>query len=563
MIISGLQTGNTRWLAAHLQNAADNETIELAEITGTVAQDIDGALAEFDAITAGTRAREGVYAAFINPPQPLTREQFMRAIEVIAGRLGLAGQPRIVLFHTKEGRHHCHVVWSRIDIDRMKAIQLSHDRQKLRSCAQELAAEFGLDLPPGLQEDRGAARFEQPKQPTKAEKAMAEKSGISVEERRDAITACYRQADSAEAFVNALEAAGYMLARGDSRAFVVVDIAGDVHSLARQIEGAKTKDVKAKLEGVNLSLLPPVERAKVLMAQRALAQQDAARSSAKRQAEAKEAAEKLKAVQRKRRGALDLLWQKMKIRQMHEWKVLLAHIKGEEDRRLRRHWLEIGLARYLKKIAVIRQLLEYYADRRKRSLEEYHQQLKESLRRRHENEARELRRRYEALMRLERREFMAPVFACWQGAGDQADPVTYSFGQHETYWTGGWYGMTARTEEDAPFPDQDPAEYMRPAAEYEMAFAYEPAGRSALCSRFFQRHPDLCLVRRSQRVIQRSSRGAGAAGGARRRRRRREGRHACRRAGASLRAGAAPLRRADMVNHPLTKSGVQFRKAEQ
>jgi len=59
VIISGLQTGNTSWLARHLQNAADNETIELAEITGTVAQDIDGALAEFDAITAGTRARKG------------------------------------------------------------------------------------------------------------------------------------------------------------------------------------------------------------------------------------------------------------------------------------------------------------------------------------------------------------------------------------------------------------------------------------------------------------------------------------------------------------------------
>jgi hypothetical protein len=56
----------------------------------------------------------------------------MRAIALIAERLGLAGQPRIVLFHVKNGRHHCHVVWSRIDLERMKAIHLSHDRQKLR-----------------------------------------------------------------------------------------------------------------------------------------------------------------------------------------------------------------------------------------------------------------------------------------------------------------------------------------------------------------------------------------------------------------------------------------------
>ena len=64
MIISGLQTGNTRWLARHLQNTADNETIELAEVSGTVATDIDGALTEMDALCAGTRAKEGVYAAF-------------------------------------------------------------------------------------------------------------------------------------------------------------------------------------------------------------------------------------------------------------------------------------------------------------------------------------------------------------------------------------------------------------------------------------------------------------------------------------------------------------------
>lgn len=405
MIISGLQTGDTRWLAAHLQNATDNETIELAEVTGTVASDIDGALAEFDAITAGTRATEGVYAAFINPPVPLSRAQYMRAIALLEERLGLAGQPRIILFHAKQGREHCHIVWSRIDLDRMKAIHLSHDRQKLRRCAQELAAEFGTRLPPGLAQDRGADRFAAPQQPTRAEKAQMKNSGITPEDRHAAITQAWRMSDSAESFVSALEAFGYMLARGDRRCFVVVDIAGDVHSLARQIDGARTSDVRKKLEGLTLSLLPPAERAKVLMLQRAAAQQDAARVDQKKKAQAKAERERVQAVQRKRRAALDLLWQKMKIRQMHEWKVLLAHIKAEKERKIaRRHWLAVGLAIYLKKIAFIRQLIEYYEKRKKRSLEEQHQALMESVRHRHENEAAELRRRYDALTRLERRE---------------------------------------------------------------------------------------------------------------------------------------------------------------
>lgn len=404
MIISGLQTGNTRWLACHLQNSADNELIELAEITGTVAQDIDGALAEFDAFAAGTRAREGVYAAFINPPTRLSREQFMQALAVIERALGLCGQPRIVLFHVKAGRHHCHVVWSRIDLARMKAIHLSHDWQKLRRCARELAAAFGFELPPGLAQDRGAKRFEDRKRPNKAEKAMAELSGLAVEERRDVITACYRQADSAPAFINALEAAGYVLARGDRRSFVVVDAAGDVHSLARQIDGAKTRDIRKLLESINFASLPNVERARALMAQRVLARQDAAEAAAENADAALAAARRLREAQDKRRAALDLLWQQMRVRQMHEWKVLLAHIRADEEARLRRHWTQFGLAMYLRKIAVIRQLLEYYAEKKRRSLEEFYLQLRTSLKRRHENEARELRRHYEALIRLFRRE---------------------------------------------------------------------------------------------------------------------------------------------------------------
>lgn len=411
MIISGIQTGNTRWLARHLQNTVDNEQIELAEVSGTVAADIDGALAEMDALCAGTLAKEGVYAAFINPPQPLTREQFMRAIALIEERLGLAGQPRIVLFHVKKGRHHCHVVWSRIDTLRMKAIHLSHDRQKLRKCAQLLAAEFGLTLPDGLKNDRGAERFTDPerlRRPTRAEKAQAKHSGISPEERRAAITEAWRTSDSAESLQNSLEELGYLLARGDSRAFVVVDLAGDVHSLARQIDGVKTKDVARKLEGINLSLLPNVEKAKILMLQRAAAVQDAAREGLKKDTAAEAIRNSLLAAQRTRKLQLDLNWQVMKVRHMHERKVLLAHFLAERQRHLaRRKWQAVELALYLKRIVFLRALLRHHEARQtkyRRSIEELHRQLEDSMRRRHGNEAAEFQRRYDALRRLDRLE---------------------------------------------------------------------------------------------------------------------------------------------------------------
>jgi hypothetical protein len=110
----------------------------------------------------------------------------------------------------------------------------------------------------------------------------------------------------------------------------------------------------------------------------------------------------------------------MKVRQSHEWKVLLASSCREREKLARRAWEASGLAVYLKKIAVIRHLLEYYERRKRKSLEEQHAALQASLRLRHENAA-ELRRRYAALERHERRELFTfeQSFPPFSGQGDK------------------------------------------------------------------------------------------------------------------------------------------------
>ena len=198
-----------------------------------------------------------------------------------------------------------------------------------------------------------------------------------------------------------------MLARGDSRAFVVVDIAGDVHSLARQIDGAKTKDIKARLAGIDLAGLPTVEQAKRLMAQRQVAQQEvvAEATVAKRKSEAEAAWRGLQTLQTRRQLHVQLLWQKMQVRQWHERKVLEAHFLAEKERHLKRiFWNAWGLAQYIKKIAVIRQLLEHYERKKKQTLEQQHEEVRAALKRRHENEQAEIRRMFDAMLRLQRRE---------------------------------------------------------------------------------------------------------------------------------------------------------------
>src|SRR5262245_22571597 len=108
-------------------NGFDNETIEIAEVYGTVAGDLYGAFAEFEAVSRGTKATEYLYSLSISPPKPLTRAQYNEAIATIEHGLGLTDQPRAVVVHVKDGREHCHVVWSRIDVENMRAIQMSHD----------------------------------------------------------------------------------------------------------------------------------------------------------------------------------------------------------------------------------------------------------------------------------------------------------------------------------------------------------------------------------------------------------------------------------------------------
>ena len=275
MILKGSQRKNGADLAVHLMNSFDNESVEIAEIYGTVADDLLGAFAEFEAVSLGTKAREYLYSLSINPPSPLTRAQYSEAIKDIEHRLGLEGQPRAIVFHVKDGREHCHVVWSRIDVEHMKAVQMSHDRRKLMDLACDLGRKFGLDLPPGLkawEEKRQHQKDEL--EATLGEKAQAEATGISPEQRSQEITACYEQSDTPAAFIQALEQRSYVLAKGDKRGFVVVDKFGAPYSLSRYVKGHKAGAIRKKLAGLDPAQLPSVDDAKEMQRQRRQAEQD-------------------------------------------------------------------------------------------------------------------------------------------------------------------------------------------------------------------------------------------------------------------------------------------------
>lgn len=276
MILQGNIRANGANLARHLMNDRQpdpeaiyqptqigNERVEVAQLRGFAGRDLAEAFGEAEAIAAGTRCTKPLYSLSINPSQPMTRDQYDHAVDRIEQKLGLTDQPRAVVFHVKNGREHCHVVWSRIDHEKMQARHMEFDHQKLREVARELVREFGHPMPKYLGEDRGTDRFKEGfQQATLASLSQDARSGISPEERRAAITEAYQQSDSAGAFRAALGERGYTLAQGDKRGLVVVDRAGEVHSLTRQIEGVKAKEIEGKLALKSLPDLLTVSQAK-------------------------------------------------------------------------------------------------------------------------------------------------------------------------------------------------------------------------------------------------------------------------------------------------------------
>jgi hypothetical protein len=251
MIPKGNQRAGGQQLATHLLNSYDNDSVEVVDMRGAIAQDLHGAFAEWYAESKGTKCIQYLYSLSINPDHrqgPFNREHYDDFIRRTEDKLGLSGQPRAVVFHVKHGREHCHVVWSRIDTEKMKAVPLSHDRQKLRAVAQEYARDHNLTLPPGMQNDRGKDRYaDRDKQEDLGDKQREERTGVSLGQRRREIAEAWHGSDSGQAFIRALEERCYYVARGDDCAFAVVDLYGEVSNLARQVDGVKTKELDARL----------------------------------------------------------------------------------------------------------------------------------------------------------------------------------------------------------------------------------------------------------------------------------------------------------------------------
>lgn len=244
MILKGNQRAGGRQMALHLLNGEQNEHVHVHEVRGFIASDILGALNEAYALSKGTQCKQFMFSLSLSPPPEasVSTRSFEDALTKVEQKLGLIGQPRVVVFHEKEGRRHAHCVWSRIDIEQMKAIPLPHSRLKLNDIAKSLYIEHGWRMPEGFK-DKSRSN---PLNYTRAQWQQASRAGKNPADIKRDLQECWSLSDSKAGFEAALRDHGYFLARGDKRGYVVIDVHGEVYSLPRQI-GRTQKDVQEKI----------------------------------------------------------------------------------------------------------------------------------------------------------------------------------------------------------------------------------------------------------------------------------------------------------------------------
>lgn len=244
MILKGSKRGGAIQMAKHLFNVEENEHVTVHEVSGFVSNNVTGALNEIYGISRGTQCKRYMFSLSLNPPEneSVPISVFEDTLARIEKKLKLEGQPRVVVFHEKNARRHAHAVWSRIDAQKMIAIDQDFFKNRLMEISKAVFLEQKWKLPDGFRDKNRKS----PLNFTRLEWQQAQRIGRKPQDIKREIQEAWAVSDSRKSLETALHEIGYSLARGDRRGFVVIDLYGEVYSLGRAT-GIKQRDLQARL----------------------------------------------------------------------------------------------------------------------------------------------------------------------------------------------------------------------------------------------------------------------------------------------------------------------------
>jgi hypothetical protein len=178
-----------------------------------------------------------------NPDRDIMKEAALDVLE----KLGLKEHEAVLVAHTDTEHPHVHVVCNLVHPENGKTASPSYDYLIASRWAES------------HEKSEGKIRCEQRViNNEKRSRIKATNQQAAIVKHREPplndikfVQDAYKNSSNGLEFQQTLKGAGFILAKGDRRGFVLVDNQGKISSLSRQLKGQRSKDIKARLKDVS------------------------------------------------------------------------------------------------------------------------------------------------------------------------------------------------------------------------------------------------------------------------------------------------------------------------
>ena len=201
------------------------------------------------AATGRQGTKKPVYTVSLawHPEQRPTRQEMIAEGRAWLAKQGLQSHQVLMVAHSDREHSHIHLIVNLVNPLDGRVHRLPYSKLKSSRYAQAFEQAAGkVYCPERVENNR--RRDGKKAAPTNAKDAL-----------KATVAALYAGSDSGRALQAGLQAAGLLLAQG--KKIVVIDAAGEVHSLARLIDGVKEKVIAAKLASLPLPSIKAAQSA--------------------------------------------------------------------------------------------------------------------------------------------------------------------------------------------------------------------------------------------------------------------------------------------------------------
>ena len=244
-----------------------NEHAELLDLRNMDAPSLQAALFDMDRLARGGQCQKHALHVQMRaaPGERLSADHWREACDRYAEAFGMEQhQAAIILHHQQDGATHAHFVFNRVHPETLIAADLWRNYEKHKTLARQMEQDWGLRQVSS--QKRTLARDYS--NAGRHETEQARRQGANVHDLREYVRWLWEQSPNGEAFAAALEEEGYQLAKGDRRAYVVLDPHGGTYSLGQRTTGAKACEVREKLGDLDPASVPDITEGRRLLTER-------------------------------------------------------------------------------------------------------------------------------------------------------------------------------------------------------------------------------------------------------------------------------------------------------